>query len=122
METAPKCARLRDFPYSSLRFTNQPSRLHFLAKYIPKYLTFGFQFCIFVVLLLTADSPPPCHPERSLNPPYEGGELRSAPLNVLATAYHTPLPLPRGDTIYIYTPTKKLTTHNSKLKKLWLET
>ena len=28
----------------------------FSWKYIPKYLTFGFIFCIFVVLLLTTDS------------------------------------------------------------------
>ena len=49
METAPECARLRDFLHSSLRFANLPSRLHFPRKYIPKYLTSAFQFCIFVV-------------------------------------------------------------------------
>ena len=46
----PKQTCLLDFHHSSLCFRNSTFRLHFLEKYIPKYLTFAFQFCIFVVL------------------------------------------------------------------------
>ena len=41
--------RLRHFVEWSLCFEIPPSRMYFYVKYIPKYLTFAFQFCIFVV-------------------------------------------------------------------------
>ena len=47
---SPGCARLRNFGQSSLCFKKSTSRLNFLEKNIPKNLTFGFKFCIFVVL------------------------------------------------------------------------
>ena len=53
-------------------------------------------------------------PLRSQHPPapFIRGRLRSAPLNVLAAAYHTPLaPLQRGNHIHT---NSKLITHNSK--------
>ena len=45
-----KSHRLCDFNNSSLCLKKSTSRLYFLEKYIPKNLTFGFQFCIFAVL------------------------------------------------------------------------
>ena len=63
-----KSTRLHDFLHSSLCFRKSTSRLYFLEKYIPKYLTFGFQFCIFALLNVHHKIKITilCHPERNV--------------------------------------------------------